>query len=189
MRIAIAALLGGIVMFFWGFAAHMLLPLGDMGMKAPTNEDLVISATRDGLGSEGVYLVPWLGPEGMNDEARSKAYSAKAVASPYAFVVYHPQGEDSMQMGDNLGREFASNVIGAAIVAFVLSLGVFPFARRVMVAAMMGLFGWVAISVPYWNWYRFPLDFTLANLVMQVVGWTLAGAAMAWWLGRGERRT
>jgi hypothetical protein len=41
--------------------------------------------------------------------------------------------------------------------------------------------------LPYWNWYRFPLDFTLAALAEQLIGWLLAGAAMAWWLGRDER--
>jgi len=42
--------------------------------------------------------------------------------------------------------------------------------------------------VPYWNWYRFPASFALAALVEQLLGWLLAGAAMAWWLGRQERK-
>jgi hypothetical protein len=188
MRVFIAALLGGVVMFLWGFVAHMVLPVGEMGMRAPVAEDAVLAATREGFSGEGVYVVPWLGPEGMNDKARSAAYSAKAVASPYAFVVYNPQGEDSLAMGDNLGKEFATNVLCAWIVAFVLALAPLAYGRRVLVAGLMGVFAWLAISVPYWNWYRVPLDFTLGSLIGQLVGWVLAGAAIAWWLGRGERR-
>ena len=51
----------------------------------------------------------------------------------------------------------------------------------------LGLFGWLTLSLPYWNWYMFPLNFTLGALIEQVVGWLLAGAAMAWWLGRANR--
>ena len=55
------------------------------------------------------------------------------------------------------------------------------------IATALGLFSWLTLSVPYWNWYRFPLDFTMGSLLEQVRGWMLAGIAMAWWLGRRAR--
>jgi hypothetical protein len=188
MRLLVAALLGGVVMFFWGFVSHMVLPIGEMGVHTAANEEAFLAAAKEHLGSgEGVYLVPGITGADMNDDAKAKAYSARATANPNAFVVYQPVGSDGMQMGDNLGKEFATNVACAAIVAFVLALGAFGFARRVRIAALLGLFAWLAINVPYWNWYRFPLEFTLGSAIQQVVGWTLAGAAIAWWLGRGEK--
>jgi hypothetical protein len=190
MRLFVAALLGAIVMFLWGFLSHMVLPIGEMGFKAPANEDVVLAAARDGLpGEGGVTMVPWLGPEGMNDPAKVAAYEAKAAASPYAFVVWKAQGRSHFDMGENLAKEFVTNLACAALVAFVLALGPFAFGKRVLVAGLMGLFAWTAIQVPFWNWYRFPLDFSLGILIQQVVGWVLAGAAIAWWLGRGEART
>jgi len=184
MRIAIAAVLGGLVMFFWGFTAHMVLPIGEMGMKEASNEDVVIAAMRDGLPGEGVYMVPGLSPAQMEDPAAVAAYSAKAKANPNAFIVYQPQGEDGMDMGEELGVEFATNVVSAALLAWVLALGAFGYQKRVFISAAMGLFAWTSLSLPYWNWYRFLLDFTLGALLMQVIGWALAGAVMAWWLGR-----
>lgn len=185
MRILIAAVLGGLVMFFWGFASHMLLPIGNMGMKEAGNEDVVIAAMREGFpAGEGVYMVPGISPEKMNDPVAAAAYSAKAKANPNAFIVYQPQGEDGMDMGQELGQEFATNVVSSFLLAWVLALGAFGFRKRVMVSAAMGLFAWTAISVPYWNWYRFPIDLTTGALLQQVIGWTLAGAVMAWWLGR-----
>ena len=70
----------------------------------------------------------------------------------------------------------------------MLSLVAGSLGRRVLVGAAAGLFAWLAVSVPYWNWYMFPGDFTFGALLEQVIGWTLAAAAAAWWLGRGERR-
>ena len=62
--------------------------------------------------------------------------------------------------------------------------GAFGFSRRVVLSIAIDLFAWLQVSVPYWNWYRFPADFTVGNLLEVVLGWALAGAAMAWWLGR-----
>lgn len=68
-----------------------------------------------------------------------------------------------------------------------MALVVTGFWRRVAVAGALGLVAWLAISAPYWNWYMSPANFTLGTLVEQVVGWLLAGAGIAWWLGRRER--
>ncbi|WP_426688772.1 hypothetical protein [Rhodanobacter ginsengiterrae] len=189
MRVLVAGLIGGIVMFVWGVAAHMALGLGEEGIRLPVNENAVLSSLHEGLGSQpGIYLLPSLDPNKMGDEAVLKAYSAKAAASPYAFVVYLPQGDDMMQMGPQIGRQWASDTLAALALAFMLGLAGLSFRRRVTVAAAAAAFAWLCTVVPYWNWYRFPLDFTLAALVEQLVGWLLAGAAIAWWLGRSERK-
>jgi hypothetical protein len=132
-------------------------------------------------------MVPGLAPDKRSDAAAIKAYSDKAKASPFAFVIYQPQGRDAMDMGGNLVKQYLGDTLSALIVAFVLALATFSFGKRVLVASALGLFSWLTVSVPYWNWYRFPLDFTLGNLLEQVIGWAIAGAAMAWWLGRGAR--
>lgn len=187
MRVFIAGLLGGIVLFMWGFVAHTLLPIGNMGVNQPVAEEPVLSVLRDNLPSEGVYMVPGLAPEKMSDEAAVKAYSEKAKANPYAFIVYQPQGVDGMDMTDNLIKQLVSDTLAAFIAAFVLALGAFGFAKRVLVSVLLGLFAWLTISFPYWNWYRFPMEFTVANLLEQVLGWLFAGVAIAWWLGRRGR--
>jgi len=188
MRIAVAALLGGIVLFFWGFVSHMVLPIGEMGHEMATSEDVVLAALREGLpAKEGIYHVPGLAPEQYSDEAATAAYSAKAVANPNAVIIYQPVGRDGMAMGPQLGKEFATNVLSAGLAAWFLTLGAFGFGRRVAIATALGVFAWLVISVPYWNWYRFPLEFTLGSLMLNGFGWFLAGLPMAWWLSRNGK--
>ena len=192
MRIVIAGLLGGLVMFLWGFVSHMFTPLGAMGMHTMpiAQQDAVIATSKLAFGNmPGVYMVPGLeNMDDYGDDAKMKAFGERAAGAPYAFVVYRPDGNNAASdMGPNLGKEFATNVV-SAIVAAAIAIGLVGFGSRVIAVGLMGLFAWLSISVPYWNWYRFPTDFTVANLVMQVVGWTLAGVAIAWWLGRNERR-
>ncbi|MEO8859412.1 MAG: hypothetical protein ABI343_20700, partial [Burkholderiaceae bacterium] len=176
MRVLMAGLIGGIVMFVWGVAAHMVLGLGEVGIHQPANENVVLSSLHEGLGNQpGIYMLPSLDSARMGDEAVVKAYSARAATSPYAFVVYLPQGDDMMQMGPQIGRQWASDTLAALALAFVLGLAGLSFRRRVALAAAVAVFAWLSTMLPYWNWYRFPLDFTLAALLEQLVGWLLAG--------------
>ena len=187
MRALVAGLIGGVVFFMWGAVAHMALPIGEMGMKEAGNEDAVIAALKDNLPAEGVYMVPGLAGGKMSDEAAVKAYSEKAKNNPNAFIVYQPVGRDGMNMGPQLAIQSVTDIVSAIIVAWVLSLGVTGFGRRVAASAALGLFSWLTVSAPWWNWYRFTTEFTVGSLLEQVIGWTLAGAAIAWWLGRGGR--
>src|SRR4029078_13526822 len=115
MRILIAALLGGGVTFFWGFVAHVVLPVGEMGMVVASDaaQDQVAAAMKSGFPGEGVYMVPGMDPKLMNDEAAMKAFGARATAMPYAFVVYQPVGKDvANNMGPNLGIQFVTDTLG-----------------------------------------------------------------------------
>ena len=189
MRVLVASLIGGIVMFLWGVAVHMTPGVGEIGLRQPANENVALSGLQEGLGAQaGVYMLPSLDPKQMNDPAVARAYSIKAVRSPYAWVVYQPQGTDMLQMGPQIGRQWASDTLAALALAFVMGLAALSFRQRLAIAAAAAVFAWLSSMLPYWNWYRFPLDFTLAALAEQLIGWLLAGAVMAWWLGRGERK-
>jgi hypothetical protein len=189
MRVLVAGLIGGILMFLWGVVAHMALGLGNVGLKQPASESVVLSTLHEGLGDHaGVYILPSLDPKKMGDAAEVIAYQQQAIRSPYAWVVYMPQGDDMTRMGPQIGRQWASDTLSALALAFVMGLAGLGFRRRLALAAVAVAFAWLSTMVPYWNWYRFPLDFTWAALIEQLIGWLIAGAAMAWWLGRSERK-
>jgi hypothetical protein len=49
MRILLAGILGGIVMFVWTSIAHMALPLGEAGIGEIPNESVVLSAMQSSI--------------------------------------------------------------------------------------------------------------------------------------------
>jgi hypothetical protein len=179
MRVILAAIVGGIVVFFWGFLSHAVLPIGEIGMRVSTDEDAVIAALKANLPEEGVYYVPYLDHETMRDEAKNQAWGEKSAANPNAFIAYQPVGRNSAQMGTMLITEGVTNVLSALIAAMIAWLAGSGFAARVMVVAGMGLFSFVTIHIPMWNWYRFPLEFTQGQGIVHIVGWILAGIAIA----------
>lgn len=190
MRIVVAGLIGGLAMFLWGAVSHMLLPIGEAGHRTATQQQVVLDALAQSTSGEGVYMYPGIAPEQMSDAAAMQAFAEHSRGKPYAFVVYQPGGNPVNQsMTPSLATQWLTDTLAALIVAWVLALGAWGFGRRVLVAGALGLFSALAISLPHWNWYRFPLDFTLGTLVGQVLGWALAGAAIAWWLGRDHGPT
>lgn len=186
MRIGIAALIGAIIMFFWQFAAHMLLPIGQMGFQLPQNEDVVIQAIASGTPKSGIYLLPSLDPAKMQDEVVMKAWAEKAKGNRFAFIAVSEAQADPASMAPNLITQFVTSLLGAVIAAFLLGATGWGFGARVLGSVGFGLFGWLLNIVPLWNWYRFPTDFMIGNLIEQGVGWLLAGIGIAWWLGRRQ---
>ncbi len=184
MRVAIAALLGAIVIFLWQFTSHMLLPIGEMGFRAPQNESAVLQAVGSGLPGTGMYLLPYLAPQKKSDAAAVQDWSQRAQKNPFLFVVVAPANPSVTNMAPQLTRQFVTNFLGALLIASVLAATAWSFGMRVLGALAFGIFGWLLDIVPMWTWYQFPPDFIIGNLLDQGIGWLLAGIAMAWWLGR-----
>jgi hypothetical protein len=184
-RILLAGIVGGVVMFSWGSVAHILLPLGDAGIREIPNEEPVLAAMRASITEPGFYFFPGMGEKpGMTEEQREAAYAAwteKYKTSPAGILVYQPQGGEALSPRQ-LATELATNTAVALVLAFLLSLaaGSLPgYGMRVVFVAACGLIPWLDVDVSQWNWYRFPTEYTLAQLVTEVVGYALVGLVLA----------
>ncbi len=178
-RTVIAGLVGGVVIFVWGAVAHMVLPLGHVGIDKLPGEDAVIEQLRDSTREPGVYLFPGMDLSETPSPDEQKAWEERYRRGPTGLVVFQPTGEQPMSAGHFI-RQLLTNIAAALLAATIMSMAVAGrYWVRVLIVGMMGLFAWLSISVPYWNWYRFPGDFTLAAAAEQVVGWLIAGAVMA----------
>ena len=72
--------------------------------------------------------------------------------------------------------------------AFIISTTVASLTTRGIMVMLMGLFAWLAINAPYWNWYRFPADFTIGQGLDRMIGWLLGGFLIAWMIQRAEKK-
>jgi len=57
-RVILAGLLGGLALFAWESVAHLLLPLGQAGIKTIDNEQAVVASLRDNVKQSGLYFFP-----------------------------------------------------------------------------------------------------------------------------------
>ena len=185
MRIFIAGLIGGIVLFLWGVVAHVALPIGEMGMKVAGNQDAAIAALQaSGDKGAGVYMIPGMSPETWRDEAAMKAFVDKYKDAPSAFVVYDPTPNPTLSnMVPALVKQLVSDLLVGLVAAWILSQAA-GFGTRVLIGAALGVVSWLSVSLPYWNWYRFPMDFTIGAWLDSGIGLLIASFPIAWWLGR-----
>jgi hypothetical protein len=183
-KVLLPGILGGLLVFVWGAVSHVLLPIGAMGFKTiPNNEDAVLTAMKSNIQEPGLYFMPGHDMSRGPTEEEMRKYEA----GPTAFLVYNPTGEKAMSPGQ-LTRQGLFDILCGLIAAFIISSTVATLATRGLMIMLMGLFSWFAISLPYWNWYRFPAAFTIGEGLDSVIGWLLGGFLIAWMVQRAEKK-
>ena len=180
MRILLAGILGGIVMFIWTSIAHMALPLGEAGIGEIPNESVVLSAMQSSMGEKtGLYIFPGLGV-GKNATREQKNEAMKQMqqriaANPSGILMYHPPGRQ-FAFGKSLAVEFSTEVLQAILVIWLLAqTRIGGFAGRVGFVLMAGILASITTNVSYWNWYGFPGVYTASYILIKIVGFVLVG--------------
>jgi len=177
-KVILGGLVAGILVFVWGAVAHTVLPLGTMGVRAIPDEQPVLGSMKNAIREPGFYFFPGRDMTKTLSESEQEAYAAKIKQGPTGVLVIHPEGGEAMSPRQLL-TELASNVAAALLAAVVLTQVRSGYMGRLLVVTIMGVFGFVSISVSYWNWYGFPVDFTTGEAIMEIVGWFLAGLVLA----------
>ena len=184
MKILLAGIFGGIVMFIWTSIAHMALPLGEAGLGEIPNESAVLSAMQSNIGDQtGLYVFPGTGL-GKNATRQEKGEAMKHMgekiaANPSGILMYHAPGLP-LALGKLLGVELGTELLEAILVVFLLAqTRIASFAGRVGFVLVAGILAAIATNVSYWNWYGFPCAYTVSYMLIQIVGFLCVGIVAA----------
>lgn len=186
-KILLPGILAGLAVFVWSFISHMVLPLGEVGVKAVNaNEDAILSAMKSNMTEPGFYILPGLDMKTATAEQLA-AQQAKWKTGPAAVVAYNPTGWDAMSPMQ-LIRQLLFQIACGLIAAFAVSMTVASLVNRTVMVMLMGAFAWLTVNVPHWNWYGFPANFTLAQGADHLIAWLIGGLVIAWMIGRAEKK-
>jgi hypothetical protein len=179
-RIILGGILGGIVIFTWGFVSHMLLPLGTVGVHVLPDEAAVVDPIRSTVKAPGFYLFPGMDMSGKASESEQQAWLEKAKRGPVGVVIVQPTGGEGISPRLLL-TELGTNIVSALLAALLLSQVrvTAGYWTRVGFVTLLGIFAFVTVLVPYWNWYTFPADFVASEAIEHTVGSFLAGLVLA----------
>jgi hypothetical protein len=178
-RTVLAGLVGGIVMFLWGAFAHMVLPVGHMGLRSLPNDEAVMGAMKESIPEPGLYMFPGMADDPQHaTEEQMAAWEQKVRRGPVGLLLFDPAGTNPMSPSQLIG-ELISDILAAFVVAYFLVRMTGSLLTRALAGAVLGLFAWLTVSYSYLNWYRFPAPFIFAEMIDQVVGWGLAGLTIA----------
>jgi hypothetical protein len=158
-------------MYVWSSLAHVVLPLGTVGLSQIPNEQPVLAALNASLGSNGgLYIFPAMDPKGSMDD-----YSKKLATSPSGILAYTPPGAKALETRQLL-VEFITEIFEAFLIVLLLPATFTTVSARTGFAATMGLLAAVVTNIPYWNWYHFSAAYTASYMLVQIVSFTIAGA-------------
>lgn len=178
MRILLAALAGAVAMFIWTSIAHVATPLGTIGFSQMPNEPAVLQAMNQSIADKnGLYFYPWVAPD---DPKMMETAKALEKANGHGLLLYHGPGQAlDDDMTPMLIKEFLKQFAQTLIAAWIVSMIAAAFLTRAGVVALIGVSASIATNVSYWNWYGFPLDYTLAQIFIEIVSGIVAGLAIA----------
>ena len=175
-------------MFIWNFVAHDLLPIGEMGVKTISNEDAVRSALDTNLGDkQGFYIFPsggyTPGMSGEEKKAAMKKAEEQTSAGAAGLLIYRPKRV--FNFPKRLAEQFATDfLLGLLAICLLARSQMTSFGGKVGFVFIVGIIASIATNVPYANWYGFPKDYTLGQMITQIVGFLLVGVVGALVLGR-----
>ena len=182
VRVAVAALLGGLTLFGWGAISHVVLQLGDAGMRmAPPEpgDQALLDAITSTLPENGLYGFPGMNATKHGDPEEMAKYVERTKTQPHGIVVVHH--EPYAGMNGQLARELVTDVCAALIAAILLACVAghcASYLGRVGFVAGLGLL--IAFRpVQLWNWFGFPAKYTHAQILDGVLGFLLVGLVIA----------
>lgn len=154
----------------------MASPLAEVGISQieVANEKPFLSAMDIVMkGRPGLYIFP-----GMPKGESQADYAKKLETSASGLLLYAPAGARMLEARQMI-VEILVEMLEAMLLAFLLSRttlsGFSPQFGFVLVAAV---FGTIWTNASYFNWYGFPLSYTLAYWFMQFVGMVVGGVVV-----------
>ena len=175
LRVLVAGLAGGIVMFVWGFVFWAVLPLPKMYLPATPHEAALRKALDDALPASGTYVFP------SRTQESDDTMKARYAEGPVGTIAFHKGGvdmEDPTIFVKGLLHFIACSTIAAGIMSTVIG-SLRSYGSRVLFVFRLGLFAGVAIEFAKTIWFYAPTDFILLNCAYHFTGWGLVGLAIA----------
>jgi len=179
-RIILAGVLGGIAMFAWQSISHLVLPLGQVGVRRLNDEDAVIAHLRQSVYLPGFYIFPAMeSRSAMTKEQRQAAYT-KHRAGPTGVLIYDTRGSEPLS-AQQLLTQLGADIVVVLLSAFLLAQSgrLKEYDERLAFVTLLGAIPWLTVNVSYWNWYRFPSSYTVAQFVEYGAGFFVAGLVLA----------
>ncbi len=185
-RILLAGLLGGMALFMWGSLSHLVLGLGNVGLKEiPSGQEEIVQSTlRAALPQSGFYFFPGMGltpgASAQEKQAATTLFEQKYRQGPHGILIFQPRGAEVITPAQLL-IQFALNLIEALIAAWLLSMAtsLTTFASRAGFVFVLGILMALSTNIEYWDWYGFPTSYTAAYMLDKIVGFLIVGLVVA----------
>ena len=153
-------LAAALAIYAWQIVSNAVLPWHSMSMSEFTDPGLVLAALQIGATEQGMY------------------YHPSGVVAAISTIPGMP--DKSGFMGMWLMRQVAIDVVVAFILAVVVARSGFGARRAALTLGGVALAAGLILELSDWNWYGFPIAYTLVNAVDVAINGAIAGLVLGW---------
>lgn len=181
VRIVVATVLGGLVLFATNAASWMLLPWHGQSLRPLPESAAVIKLLRESAAPSGVYHYPALPPQ-QASPSTLRQWEQQCLDGPrITKLVYRAKGGPPFEPATFV-LSLVCNLGAAWLAAVLLScaVGLEGCVGRVLFVFGLGVFVVLATTLPEAIWWQLPAEFLLPTVADQLVGWLLVGLVLAW---------
>jgi hypothetical protein len=117
-----------------------------------------------------------------------KKMEEQMAAGAAGVLIYRPKR--IFNFPKRLIEQFATDLAEALLAVFLLAqTRISGFGGKVGFVLTAGILAAITTNVPYANWYGFPKDFTMGQMITQILGFLLVGIVAAIALGKRTAQT
>lgn len=175
----IAAIVGGLIIFFVQFFAWTLLQMHYKSQAYTPKQDSILAYLNTQELNSGQYLMPTVPPGSTSAEMQKNANNN--MGKPWAVVAYHKA--QNTNMGMSMLRVFLVNVVVVFFMAWILVKIPSPLFSTIFIASLLvGAIVYLNSTYTYHIWYQTPGQ--KGYIIEGLAQWGLTGAWLGWWLRR-----
>jgi len=158
------SVIGGIIVYLWLTLEWAVLPTHQMVINKFTEQTEVSSTVMKYAPHDGVYVIS---PCNGDD------------TEPFMFVNIR-RGIDCSKMLRPMVQGILMQIAAAFLITYLLlQTKAMNYWRRVWFVTIIGCIVAILGILPDWNWWQFPIGWTLLSIFDMVVGWFLGGLVIA----------
>jgi hypothetical protein len=176
-KLAIASLVGGIIIFIWQTLSWTVLNLHHASQEYTADQDAIMSFMNSKFSEDGSYLLPSY-PKGTSYDEMQKTMPQRA-GKPWMQIEYHKAL--NVNMGKNIFMGLINDIIIVGLLCWVLMKIPSPAAGTIFIGCLfVGLIVFLNSPLTVHIWY--PKADIGAHFTDAVVSWALCGAWLGWYL-------
>ncbi len=185
-NVLLGTLIGGVILFLWGWISHTLLPIYNTSVLGFDNEDAVVQAILENAPVSGLYFIPY-SPSTMATETEKQAVAERMKNGPFVLASIRLGEMGSVKV--NMIVQFLTDLLSALFVCLLLArTKEMSFWNVILFVELIALIIFAAKSIPQWNWFGYGITFTIIEGFDTAARWFLAGIALAM-LNIGKTKT
>jgi hypothetical protein len=171
------ALVGGVALFIWSVIFWMVFACKANVISGFQDEGDVTSTIADNVPKSGLYMAPFMSK--TKDPEKMHKMEEKMAKGPYVFAAVKLEGRNP-HMGMSMLSSLILKLFVAYVVAWlVLALKIAEPRKIVKFVALVGVVATCMAAFPPAIWFGFPASFIVCTLLEGLIGWVIAGFAIA----------